>query len=215
MPVAARAARPARPTGRVPRARSSSSSRSPIEPRHRADDIEVGLCERAGHAGDLAVAGHDAVARLVPHHPARVGRQPDRTADVGPELDRREPHRQCRRRAARRTAWRAAHVVRVVGRAVHVVVGLDVAGEDRHVGLGERDRAGGAEPRDRPRVLGRDERRQLRRARRRDAALGLERVLDRHRHAVQRAELVAFVDGVVGGDAPPRAPARDPTSRPS
>ena len=43
------------------------------------------------------------------------------------------------------------------------------------------------------------ERRQLRRARRRDAALGLERVLDRHRHAVQRAELVAVVHGVVGG----------------
>ena len=51
--------------------------------------------------GDVAVPGHQREARLVPDHAAVVGRHADRSADVAAQLDRREPHRQRGRGAAR------------------------------------------------------------------------------------------------------------------
>jgi hypothetical protein len=144
------------------------------------------------------VGGHDAVARLVAVDAAHVGGQTDRTADVGTELERGQPGGEGGRRPARRTTGRAVEVPRVAGRAEHLVVALHVAGVDRQVRLAPDDRAGPAQPGHRGRVLGRDVVGQLGCAGRGAHPGRAEAVLDGHRHAVQRAELVAPGDGGVG-----------------
>ncbi len=198
--------RPARwqveaPSGSVPAVRAGEHPQFQLEvvdgSRHRAAHGDVGNAQRTWRARNLPVVGHDRVTRLVTRDAAVVRRHPDRSADVAAELDRGEPHRQCGRRPARRPARRARGVVGVVRRSVDLVERLDVTGVQRQVRLGERDRPGIAQPGDRPRVGDGHVRGEGRRAARRDASGGLERVLDRHRHAVQRAEIVAGQHGVV------------------
>ena len=174
---------------------------------HRPGDGDVGLGQRARRAGDLAVRRHDAVARLVAVDAGHVGRQADRAADVGADLQRGEPCRQRRRRAARRAARRALEVPRVVGRAEHLVVALEVAGVDRQVGLAPDHRTGARAARRRARrppsgtCVG-----QLRRTRRGAHPGRGEAVLDGHRHAVQRPGRLA----VASSPGRPRRPRRTP-----
>ena len=90
-------------------------------------------------------------------------------------------------------------VPRVVGAAEDLVEGLDVARPARRVGLAEHDRTRGLQPGDRGRVLRGDVVGQLDGAARGTDPLGLDRVLDGDRQAVERAELVATRAGRVGG----------------
>ena len=92
-----------------------------------------------------------------------------------------------RRRAAAAAAGRAVEVVRVRRPAVHVVVGLVGPGELGRVRLAQQDPAGAEQPRDDRRVAVRDAVAPADRARGRDDARRVERVLDRERDPVERA----------------------------
>ena len=124
---------------------------------------------------------------------------------------------------------RSRDVVGVVRRTEDLVVALEVAGVEGQVRLAEHDGARVAQAGDRPRVFGRHEIGQLRGARRRPHPRGLPRVLDRHRHAVERprppslrAHLVGlgrFGEGPLhigrhdGVDGPVEPARRDPAGR--
>ena len=86
----------------------------------------------------------------------------------------------------------------VLGGAVDGVVALPVGQEQRHVGLAEQGDASASEPLDRERVLGRDVVLVGGHAPGRRRAGDVERLLDRHRHAVQRAPDLAAGEGGIG-----------------
>ena len=166
--------------------------------RQRADDGQIGRGERARRRRQVARLRHDAPGRLVPADAAPVRREADRAADVAAELERRHAGRDGGRGAARRAAGGARGVPRVVARAEDRVVGLPVPRQGRGVGLAEDHRARAAQPPHRLRVVlghvvpgGQPARR--------SHARGLVGVLDRHRHAVQRADVVAAGQRRVGG----------------
>ncbi len=89
-----------------PASTSSSSSRSPIDRAIGPVTARSASASVPGMPGICPWPGTIAEARLVAHHPAVVGGDADRAADVGAELDRREAHRERRRRTARRPAAR-------------------------------------------------------------------------------------------------------------
>src|SRR5208283_5262760 len=89
--------------------------------------------------------------------------------------------------------------MRIVGGAEDLVVALQVAGVDGQIGFAEDDRARFAQQRDRPCIFGGDEVLQLRRARGSTHAGGLERILDGHWDAVERAANLAAREGSIGG----------------
>ncbi len=159
--------------------------------RDRTEHVDVGIGGAAADVIEIAALGHNAEARLQSVHAARVCRHAYRTADVGAELEARESAGDRGRRATRRTARRPVERPRVVRRAEHLVVALQVARPARQVRLGEHDRAGALQPRDRGRVGRRHVIGELDRAASRADALGLDRILDRDRQSVQRAEHLA------------------------
>ena len=93
----------------------------------------------------------------------------------------------------------AVQVPGVVGGAEDRVRGLPVHGVDRQVGLAEDDRPFTAQPGDGVGVAGRHVCGEVRRAGGGAHPGGLQRVLDRHRQAVQRAGRVSACGGPVGG----------------
>ncbi len=126
-----------------------------------------------------------------------MGRDANRSADVGADLERGEPGRDRGRRTTRRPAGHVVDVPRVVRRPEELVVGLVVAGPTGDVGLAEHDGAGVLQPRDGRCVLRGDVVGELDRAARRADALDLDRVLDRDREPVERsAPLAAYGLGV-------------------
>src|SRR5438477_408276 len=134
----------------------------------------------------LARARHDAPRRLVAVDAAEVRRVADGRADVAARLQRGEPGRERRRRAAGRPARRARDVPGIVRRAVDRVEALPVGEEERHVGLAEEHGAGAEQAIDNDRVPRRDVGLVGRHAPRRRQARDVVRLLDRHGHAVQR-----------------------------
>ena len=146
------------------------------------------------------VAAHrqQAPRRLVAEDAAEVGWIADRAADVGADFQGRHTARQGRRGTARRTAGGTLQVPRVVGGAVQDVVALEIHQPQRHVRLAEDDRPGRLQPLHRQRVLGGNVVLQQRRAERRRQARQVERLLARHRHAVQRPPHLAARQRRVG-----------------
>ena len=167
--------------------------------REGPEHVEVRRRELARGPGDVAAPRDDAVARLVAVHAAEVRRIADRAADVAAELEGREPGGEGRRRAAARAADSARRIPRIVRGAVDVVVGLEVAGVERRVGLAEDHGAGlgealGGIGAPLGEVLG-----EGRRAAGRRHARDLDRVLHGEGQAAERAAGVAASEGSVGG----------------
>ena len=101
-------------------------------------------------------------------------------------------------RPSRRTTRCPFEVPRIVRGAVDLVVRLAITCIDGEVRLPENDRSRLLDPCHRCSVELGDVVGELGCARGGDAPLGLERVLDRDRHPVQRAQLVAACDRLVG-----------------
>ena len=156
---AAAAARGATPGGSTGRARSSGRGPSSRSATVRAIGPATAMSAWVSVPGGPGIwpwaarCRSSACARTTPD---MFAGQPDRAADVGADLERREPRRQRRGRAARRAAGRALDVPRVVGGAEHLVVALHVAGVDRQVRLApDRRRRRARTRRHRRGVLGR------------------------------------------------------------
>ncbi len=187
------AAWPAAPAS-TPSASSRSSTSRAIGP----TTDEIGGGERARRGRQVARLRHDAPRRLVAAHAAPVRRETDRSADVAAELEGGHAGRDGRRRATRRPAGGAGRVPRVVARPEDRVVGLPVARHGRGVGLAEDHRTRTAQPPHRLGVVighvvpgGQPARGPHSRR--------LIGVLDGHRHAVQRADVIAARERRVGG----------------
>ena len=140
---------------------------------------------------------YDAITRLVADHARHVRGQPDRSADIAAQFERSKAACERRGRATRRTAGSARDIVRIVGGAEDLVIALQVTRIDGKIGLAENDGARLAQARDRPCILGRNETGKLGRARGSAHSLRLERVLDGHRNAVERAADFTASEGCV------------------
>ena len=112
------------------------------------------LVERGGE-GDHPVAGDRPVGRLQADDPAERRRLADRAAGVGADRARREAAGDDRGRAAGGAARHPAPVPGVEDRPVGGVLVRGAHRELVHVGLAEHARAGGVEPADRGRGVGR------------------------------------------------------------
>ena len=149
--------------------------------------------------GHQAVAGHQAVGGLEPHHPAQGRRLADRPAGVraqGPER-RAGGHR--RRRPAGGSARHPVGVPGVAGGAVGRVLGGRPHGELVHVGLAHDHGPGPPQAGHRRGVVGRVVPRQDAGAAGGLDPAGAHVVLDRQRDAGQRAGVPARGEGGVGG----------------
>ena len=147
----------------------------------------TGLVERRGER-DEAVARDRAVRRLDPDG-ARDGRRlADRPARVRADGERGLERGEGCRRAAAGAARDALEVPRVARGAVRGVLGGRAHGELVHVGLAEDDDVGGAQPLDHGRVVRRPPALEDAGAAGGGHALHRQDVLQRQRHAGQRAE---------------------------
>jgi len=169
---------------------------------HHQRDVAHGARERTHVRDQLVAAGggihrHAAERRLQADEPREARRDADRARAVGPERERRQTRRDCRGAASRRPSGRPREVPRIAGLAEQRVVGRAAPGELGQVRPADEDGARRAQARDAWRVFRRDEVGQQPRARRRALARRPEVVLDRHRHAVQRAEWRARHHGVL------------------
>ena len=122
----------------------------------------------------------------------------DRATDIAAGLERRHAGRERRRRAAGRAAGRALQVPRIVGRAVDLVVALEVLQVRGHVRLAEDHRAGVEQTVDHDGVRRSDIVPELGQAPGRGPAGDVVGVLDRHRQAVQRTPILAAPKRLVG-----------------
>jgi hypothetical protein len=134
---------------------------------------------------------HPPECRLQSHQAAEAGRDADRTRAVTAQRQRREPGRDCGRRAAARSAGRAREIPGISRRAEQRVVGASAPSELRRVGLADVDRAGGLQPLDRGRILGRHKMLQQPGAGRMPHPAHPIGVLDRNRNAMKRAQRIA------------------------
>ncbi len=155
-------------------------------PDHRAVDVMAHRQDR--HAGwREAARGNQSERRLVRENAATMCRDSQRAAEIRPQFERDESGCQHRCRSARRAAWRAAQVPRIVGGAVDRVEGLPVGELGTDVGLADDDGARVLEAADHDGVLS-----NVDLVRTRDAPCGgqsgdVEGLLDRHRKAEQGA----------------------------
>ena len=123
-----------------------------------------------------------------------------RPADVGAEVAAAQAGRDRGGRTARRAADAPAEVPRIVRRAEQLVVRLRFGvAPPRHVGLAHDDRARGPQRRDRRCVLRRDVIAQFHSPARAAHPGDRDRVLDRHRDARQRTDVVAPGEPLVDG----------------
>jgi len=135
---------------------------------------------------------HAAVGRLEAHQPAERRGDAHRAAAVGADADRTQARRHRRGGAAARAA-RCEHGVPGVARdPEHRTVGEGLEAELREVRLAEDDGAGRLQASDRDVVRLRHQLGEEPRAARRAEAARVERVLERERHTVQRAERLAL-----------------------
>src|SRR5438876_323011 len=98
--------------------------RSTAECRTASSSRSIGAA--AANLIEIAPLRHGPEARLQPEHPAAMRRDPNGSADVGPELEAGEPGCHGRRRPAGRPTRNPGCVPWVVGRAEDLVVGLEV-----------------------------------------------------------------------------------------
>ena len=155
--------------------------------------------ERAHSPGDdVSGARHPSGGGLDPADAAEVRGQSDAAAGVAAEVERRAACRDDGCCAAAGATGGAFGIERVAGLSVDEVVGFAGEGELRRVGLAHQDRSGGAQAGCDGGVGLGDEVLAAERASGGDHALGVVRVLEGDRRAVQRSELVAAGDGGVG-----------------
>ena len=133
----------------------------------------------------MAAARDHPPRRLEAVDAVEVGRVADGAADVAAQLERRQPGGHRGGGPARGATGGAGDVPRVVGGAVDVVEGLEVAGVEGGVGLPDHDRPGRLQPGHRQGVGGGHVPGQLRGPRGGHQAFGLPDVLDRHGQAVE------------------------------
>ncbi len=114
----------------------------------RPGDHQVDIAQRAplGRRRDRTPGRDQPPARLQAEDAAGMGRPADRAAKIGAELEGAHAGGDRNRRTARRAAGRARLVPRIVGHAMGRIVALEIAGEDRDVGLADDHRAGSPQP---------------------------------------------------------------------
>jgi hypothetical protein len=151
-----------------------------------------------GYFRNVAGIGNAALGRLEREQAAEMRRRAHRAGEVAADVECGQPGSDRGSSAAARTAGRVREVPGVVGAAEDRVVGAIVRRERRHVGLAEQDRASGAQFRHRRRVGLRHVVLERRMPAGGAHTRGLERVLDRHRHAVQRAPDLATRQRLIG-----------------
>jgi len=114
-------------------------------------------------------------------------RDPNAAAGVGAKAERRPARSDDCGLAAAAAARRACKIIGMVGASVDQIVAFNRSGQFRHVGLAKENGASGAQPRHRGGIgLGNEIGAALGAAGA-DHAGGLQRILDGHRHAMQRA----------------------------
>ena len=162
----------------------SSSAQSSTDARHRADRIERPAQEHRAVQADAPERD------LETDQSVERRRDAHRAAGVAADTGRREARGDRHAGAARRAARRAMGLeVPGIPRRAHQRVGAPAAERELdHVQLAEREHAGGRQPLDRVRGLGRDPLLPHLRAAGADAALDVAQVLVGHRQAVQRPE---------------------------
>ena len=176
---------------------------------HRQRQVECTARDRADR-GDVEAVGaglglelvaghrHHAPSRLVAPDAAVMRRVADRRTDVAAQLQRAEPRSHRCGRAARRATRRSGQIPGVARGAVDLVEALPVGQRGRHIALAEDHRAGAEQALYRHRVGGRDVVAKSLVAEGRRQPCDVERLLDRHRHAVQRTPAVALGQRCVG-----------------
>ena len=138
-------------------------------------------------------------ARLQPDDARPRRRNAHRSAHVGALGERHTPRCNRRAGAARRATRRPLGVPRVTRHTPQARLREARVGELGRRGLADHDAAGAQEPLDEQRgVVGNVVLERVR-AERRALARGRRQILDRDRHAVQRPDLLAPRDGLVGG----------------
>ena len=155
----------------------------------------VGHVLPAGEAGRLR---HPPVGGLEADEAAEGRRDPHRAAPVGAEADRSQPGRHRGGGAAAGAARRPLEVPRIARGAEHRVVGQRLVAELREVRLAEDDGAGHAQAGDGDVVLLGQQLGEEARSAGGGEAARVERVLDRHRHAVQRTDRLPLHHGDLG-----------------
>ena len=177
----------------------------PLRDRQRRARIVTGLdrqqlgevAHRARHRafgaqlGDPRIGGgpirHAALARSQPEDVIPCRRVAQAAHEVRAIGHRQQPLRQRHRGTAARTPGADARIPCVAGGAKQLVVGVRAEPELRHVGFADHDAAGGLHAFDHHTVDARDGMLQQRAAHRGGKAGGTGSVLDRLRHAVQKA----------------------------
>ncbi len=160
------------------------------------DEIRVGnaggqradVIERAGQRHD-AVGRHFAVCRFQPHGAACRRGDADRPAGVGTDRGQRHAGDDAGGGAAARSAGRPRLIVRIARGSERRVLARRAEGEFVEVGLADHDGAGPPQMDDDRRVMLGDMPGAHARRRRRGGAAHVDQILDRHRHAVQRAAI--------------------------
>ena len=211
---------PAEPRGVIRHRLGDARRIARVVPRHRAEHERRVLGRLREHArlvearceGDHPVARDAPVGRLEAGESREGARLADRAAGVGAGRDRRDARGDRGRGAARGAARHHRRVPRVLHRAVEARLVRRAHRELVHVGLAEQHHAGGVEPLDDRRVVGRDEVREHARAAARQDPAGAEDVLVRERHAGERPALAAR-DARIRAAARPPARARPSRSR--
>ncbi len=146
----------------------------------------------------LVVGGHAAERRPDAGDAAAVGRIADRAAEVVAVGQRRDAGGERGGGAAAAAPRRVRAMPRVEGAPAQLVVGVPAQAEGRRIGAADDDGARALPVRHRRAVALRDEILECRYAVGCGHAFLVDVLLDRHRHAVQRAQRVAAANGGVG-----------------
>ena len=170
---------------------------------------ERDVADGTGHRADMPVFAHRrrkvtgignaAVRGLQRGDTGECGGTPHRNCHVASDADRGQAGRNHRRFAARRTARGALQIPRIIGAASEQIVALGPRCKFGNIGFRQRTAAGCLEACHRSGILGGDVPGEQPGAALTGNASGIERVLDGEGDAMQRAQINAAGDGMVGG----------------
>jgi hypothetical protein len=164
----------------------------------RPGDAEFRLHEVPGRRRNVTFERNNAIARLVSIYTAEMSRHANRSADVAAELQRCHSRGQCCSRTARRSADGTLDVPWIARQAEQRIARLMIRRTGRQICLAENHGATLTYFGDRRCISKRPVVAQLLKSARRRHADDLEGVLDRHRYAMQRAEIDATREGLIG-----------------
>jgi hypothetical protein len=155
-------------------------------------------CMRYPGGRNVTFERNNAIARLVSIYTAEMSRHANRSADVAAELQRCHSRGQCCSRTARRSANGTLDVPWIARQAEQRIARLMIRRTGRQICLAENHGATLTYFGDRRCISKRPVVAQLLKSARRRHADDLEGVLDRHRYAMQRAEIDATREGLIG-----------------